>query len=432
MNLNRKYALHGADIWDGVNDALYKATILIEGRKIKAILRDRSIPDGYAPIDITGSVVVPGLFDMHGHFYGRCGGAMESQHDAYCPLFLAGGVTTVRTPGEFQPYLTWRWKQDIEAETRIGPRILTAGAYFDMDRSSVHWIKGHSTEREFREQYEMQREYMDFAKVYSNMPKRFVKLVCDMAHKDGFKVYGHLGNCTAWDAMDVGLNGLEHGFYTMSEFYGGEAPSRNMDVLDEFDPCGKAADKVISKILECDVAITPTVITFMLEGQAFTDRINKVNGWQYADPELVETARNFRPKFMSDPDAIAQQDRLVKKQYKFVSRIVEAGGRVFAGTDPSYPMLVPGEAIVWEAENLRRCDMSNLQIMKALTIEAAKEMNVDTITGTIEPYKEADLCVLKADPLAAITNLSTVYKVMKGGRLFDSAELRNSAIGKMK
>ena len=103
---------------------------------------------------------------MHGHFFGRASAAMESQHEAYCPLYLAGGVTTVRTPGEFQPELTFEWKQDIEEEKRIGPRILTAGAYFDKYLPTVRWINGHCTAREFREQYRRQRGKVDFCKVY--------------------------------------------------------------------------------------------------------------------------------------------------------------------------------------------------------------------------------------------------------------------------
>ena len=56
---------------------------------------------------------------------------MRSQHEAYCPLYLSGGVTTVKTPGEFEPDLTWQWKQDIEKGEKVGPRIMTGGYYFD-------------------------------------------------------------------------------------------------------------------------------------------------------------------------------------------------------------------------------------------------------------------------------------------------------------
>ena len=429
--MTKKTVLFGARIWDGISGELKEASILIEGRKIKDVLYGGGVPEGYAPVDLTGKIVMPGLFDMHGHFYGRVSTAMESLHEAYCPLYLAGGITTVRTPGEFEPVRTWNWKQDIENEQKIGPRILTAGAYFDRERSTVHWIKGKTTEREFRRQYEEQLPYVDFVKCYCSMRKEDVKRIVGWAHADGLKAYAHLGNCSAYDALDVGLDGLEHGFFTMCEFYGGPDPNINEEALLSFDPYGKEADRVIGKIIETDAAITPTIITFMLSGPAYEKRIDDVDGWRYVDPDLIEFQHERRQKMLRGEDPIGTQDRLIEKQYQFVSRIVEAGGRVFAGTDPSYPLIVPGHAIVWEAENLTHCAMTNLQILRALTIEAAKEMKVDGITGSLEAGKEADLCILTADPLEDVKNLASVCGVCKGGRMFDSAELRESAVGAM-
>ena len=103
--------------------------------------------------------------------------------------------------------------------------------------------------------------------------------------------------------------------------------------------------------------------------------------------------------------------------------------------------------IDWEHGPMDRKDI-NLMIMGVRTtksavfvrvpnndeeyVKPALEMGVDGITGSIEPGKEADLCILKENPFDNISNLSTVYKVAKGGRLFDSAQLRETAVGMMK
>ena len=432
MNCCRKIALLGASVWDGLQDTLRPATVLIEDRKIAGILPPGAAPEEYEPVSLFGKYIIPGLFEMHGHFYGRATRSMRSQHAAYCPLYLAGGITTVRTPGEFEPFVTLQWKQEIEAGRAIGPRILSACSYFDQQPSIVGWIEGNASEKEIRDKYCAWRDKMDFVKVYSNTPKEWIAMLADMAHRDGLKVYGHLGRCPASDALDAGIDGLEHGFFTMSEFYQSPDPHVQNQSLVSFDPDGPAALAVVEKILEKNAAVTPTTITFMLAGKQYTDRIDAVDGWCYLCAEALEHQRVLRAEWDAQAGEVLLQQELVEKQYRFISHIVHGGGRVFCGTDPSYPLITPGFALVWEAENLVRCGMSSAQILRALTSEAAKEMNVFTVTGSIEAGKEADLCVLNQNPFDSISHLSSVFQVYKGGRAFTPETLRASAVGMMK
>jgi len=100
----RVVALTGGTIIDGTGRPPRTGyTILIRGERIVKVGRKVKIPKGATVLDITGKTVVPGLIDMHGHMYVRATGPQRSQFEAYPPLYLGGGVTTVRSPGDFEP-----------------------------------------------------------------------------------------------------------------------------------------------------------------------------------------------------------------------------------------------------------------------------------------------------------------------------------------
>ena len=429
-NQKNDFALWGGTVIDGLGGLHEGKAVMVSGGKIAGLCASDSLPEHFTKVDVTGKYVMPGLIEMHGHFYGRALAEMKSQHAAYCPLFLAGGITTVRTPGEFEPDVTIDIKNRIEAGTAIGPRIVSAGSYFDREPSIVGWIEGSDSIEALKEKYMKWRGKIDFVKAYSNMPSEWVKVLSDLAHADGLKVYGHLGSSTTADAILAGIDGIEHGIYTMSEFYGGASSSRANEALVDFNPDSDAASRVVELIVKNDLSVTPTTITFMLGGPGYEKRLDELSLWDYLTPEAQVFQKEKRAVF-NDPKEVDIQDILVEKQYRFINRIYKAGGRVFCGTDPSYVMITPGYAIVWEAEHLEKCGMSNTDIIKALTSEAAKETGIFGTTGSLEAGKATDIIVLKDNPLSSASNLSTVETIYKSGVKHDPKTLRASALGKM-
>ena len=432
MQQSGKMALVGGTIIDvSQGNHRFKGTMLLEDGLIKEIVSPEAEIDDFCPIDVSGKHLIAGLIEMHGHFYGRATTEMRSQHEAYCPLYLAGGITTVRTPGEFEPEVTREWKRAIEAGEKPGPRIMSAGSYFDQSPSIVRWIEGSDSLEHLIEKYHAWKSKIDFVKVYSRTPACWIKALADLAHADGLKIYGHLGASTTKDAILAGIDGVEHGFFTMSEFYDHPDPGVRSASLAAFDPDGKAASEVIELILRHDVAITPTTVTFGLSGKEYSDWLDKIGGWRYLSAEGEANHRAQRVEMDKSEEEIRNQNALLEKQYRFINRIYKGGGRVFCGTDPSYPLIVPGYAIVKEAQNLRLCGMSNADILRALTCEAAKELNVGGVTGSLEAGKQADIAVLDGDPLENIDNLYAISMVFKAGRQYDPASLRESAVQKM-
>ncbi|MEX2364640.1 MAG: hypothetical protein WD597_13500, partial [Balneolaceae bacterium] len=83
-------------------------------------------------IDVEGLSLLPGLINMHGHLYANLGPPNGIRNRlSYLKLYLAGGVTTIYSPGEFDANNTINLQEKIKQGKEIGPDILTAGPYFD-------------------------------------------------------------------------------------------------------------------------------------------------------------------------------------------------------------------------------------------------------------------------------------------------------------
>ncbi len=411
---------------------IQNASVLITDGLIAEINNgDTHLKPGIVKIDGHGAYLMPGLIEMHGHFYGRASDEMRSQHAGYCPLYLAGGITTVRTPGEFDPVATYEWKQSIEKGELIGPRIMTGGWYFDKAPSIVKWFKPSESLQDIYNCFDERDKVSDFFKVYSNMPADWIKVVCELGHARGKKVYGHLGMSQTIEAIEAGLDGIEHGFYTVREFHQIPSPKVDMDGLDKFDMSPDIVKCVMEVIVEHNTAVTPTIITFMLNGRNYTDWLDSINAWRYLSDEAKQVNIDRRKTWDSDQKAIDQQDRLLEKQRKFVGDLYRLGGRIFCGTDPSYPLILPGKAIVREAANLCDCGMPVEAVLRALTIEAAKELSIDSLTGSVTIGKQADLVLLEKNPLVNVHNLDSVHLIWKAGRMHEPEALRKTAAGKI-
>ncbi len=414
------------------NAWLPNCSVLIQNRLIHSInAPEASLGPDVIRINGNGGYLLPGLIEMHGHFYGRANNEMRSQHKGYCPLYLAGGITTVRTPGEFEPEVTWEWKQSIEIGKTIGPRIMTGGWYFDQVPSIIKWFNPSPSIEAIQDCFDERDQISDFFKVYSSMPTDWIREVCRLGHAKGKKVYGHLGMSPTIDAIEAGLDGTEHGVYTIQEFHSHPSPSVDTKGLEELDIHSEIVRKVQDVIVEHRTAVTPTMLTFMLNGSVYTDWLDQIDAWQYLTPEACAKQRELRKTMDSDAQAFDQQERLINKQRQFVGDLYRQGARIFCGTDPSYPLILPGKALVWEAANLVACGLPEQAVLRALTIEAAMELGIDSVTGSISTGKQADLVLMEKDPLVNIHHLETVKLVWKAGCMHNPDTLRASAVGQI-
>src|SRR5437867_4031446 len=107
-------------------------TIVIAAGKIQAVGRSGSVqvPSGARVMDLTGKTVIPGIVGLHDHtFYGGADWPYVHLPVSAPRLYLASGVTTIRTTGSTAPYQDLNLKRSVDLGEAVGPRMYITGPY---------------------------------------------------------------------------------------------------------------------------------------------------------------------------------------------------------------------------------------------------------------------------------------------------------------
>jgi len=421
-------ALMGGSVIDGTGAEPRAATVLIRGDRIEEVGPDVEVPRSAEVVEIAGMTVLPGLMDMHGHMYAFG----NNQFEAYSALFLAGGVTTAFSPGDFDPQGMTAFRDRIARGEAVGPRILTAGPYFDHEPSVVGWIEGVESPEEALAKFENWKDRIDAVKVYSNITEEELGALAEAAHAAGLKMTGHLGGqVSTRRAIELGIDGLEHGIFAVSDITNASQTddlARQYCALAEIDLDGPVVDGLIQAIVDEHVWITPTIVTLQ---SIHPDFVPPAPEWlDYLSPDLRERMAQTPPYL--DEHGAACLDGALSKQLEFVRRVHERGGLLLAGTDPVSPKVVPGFGIHAEMANFVRAGLSPLQAISIATRNGAVALGMSEELGTLEPGKLADLVVVRGDPASDIALMDNTVWVFKAGVRYDPSELRESAVGSIR
>lgn len=427
----RVIALVGGTVIDGTGNLPFTGySILIRGERIAKVGRKVKIPKGAIVINITGKTVIPGLIDMHGHMYVRATGPQRSQFEAYPLLYLAGGVTTVRSPGDFEPEGMVALRERIRRGEATGPRIFTAGPYFDHDPSQVNWIKGVKSPEEALEKFNQWKERISYVKFYTRITEPEFIAVLKAARQAGIPTTGHLDSITAARAIELGINGLEHGIFGMSELI---PPSKKQDlfcVLADLDLNTPIVENLISSIVKKRVAIDPTIVVYQSLRSDFEPVTPDWLKYFSAEAQAYQTKLRSSSKPNTARDACLE--RAIKKQLQFVKKVYDRGGIIIAGTDPVIVTLTPGYGLQRELKNLVAAGLTPVETIKAATLVAATVLRREKEFGSIQRGKLADLVVVGGNPAIRIEDVGNTERVFKGGVQYDPATLRKSAEGQTK
>jgi imidazolonepropionase-like amidohydrolase len=381
------------------------SVVLIQGGRIIAsgLRATVKIPANAKVIDVTGKFLLPGLWDMHAHFY----------QTEFGPTYLAAGITTARDVGNDIEYGTSL--RDAAREGRgLGPRLLLAG-YID-GKSEGH---GFDVEVETPEEARAAvQRYKDAGyeqiKIRDQVKPETLKVICAEAHRLGMTVTGHVPQgMNALQAVEAGMDQLNHMNHVMTGFFPRRDRSNPPVTVNLNSPNVVNALKVFK---EHGTVIDPTdaVLELMLRPmnmpiESFEPGVNKVA------PELKVQIN----KKGEDPQQAEGLRMVVDVLLKLTGALQRAGIPIVAGTDVG----VPGHTLHRELELYVKAGMTPLEAIQAATITPARVMKLDNEVGTIEVGRRADLIVLDANPLDNISNIRKVRLVMTQGRLFDCAKL---------
>jgi hypothetical protein len=266
-------ALTHARVIDGTGAAAREdQTIIVRDGRVAALGNSSTIavPAGAQVLDLSGKTVIPGLVMVHEHlYYPTAPGVYANLAESFTRLYLAGGVTSMRTGGNLNGFGDIGIKRDIDAGKKAGPWIDATAPYLEgpgLGLNQVHELTGPDDARRMVN-YWADAGATSF-KAYMHITRAQLSAAIEEAHKRGMKVTGHLCSVTYREAAGLGIDDLEHGFFAATDFgtdkKPDECPSQAVGraAFTAVDPKGDAVRSLIAELVSHRVALTSTLTVF--------------------------------------------------------------------------------------------------------------------------------------------------------------------------
>ena len=423
---------------------LASAAVLIEGDKIKQVgsSSEIGVPAGAKIIDLGTATMLPGLIDGHTHLLldivlppeaeraRRYNGTfvpdlllaivespskrvlLGAQH---AREYLECGITTVRNLGHSGIDGDTELRDAINAGRIPGPRLAASGRKLITRASYVQSLNPALTDAILQQEFLLidgadgarqavrQNEFqgVDVIKVTAdaNLTVAELTAVVEEAHRAGLKVAVHAVDKTSIQtAIDAGGDSIEHGNEVTEQQL---KQMRAKGIF--FDLTPTSYGDFFTKIFQGTIAESLTMRAARLEADE-SDR------QRYHD--LAEQVRQsgFHGGFEAHDNQL--YDSLVQ-------RVLKSGVKFAAGTDMCwhYPGKTCGQASTSRFPTLHAAGMPSLDVIRAITTNAAEMLGWQDRVGAIERGKFADIVAVSGDPIADISELERVRFVMKGGQV---------------
>ncbi|HEV3057526.1 MAG TPA: amidohydrolase family protein [Vicinamibacterales bacterium] len=392
-----------------------------------------TLPAGATTIDLTGRTVVPGLVMMHEHLYYTTGPGVYGQLGvSFSRLYLAGGVTTMRTAGNTNGIMDINLARRIAAGELAGPAVDATAPYLNGPNTflQMHAVKNADEARQHVAYWSEQGATS--VKAYMQISREALKAGIDEAHRRGLKVTGHLCSVTYGEAADLGIDNLEHGFFAATDFVGQKQPdvcpgqAQGQQAVAALDEHGAPFQALVRKLVEKRVALTSTLTVF----ETLTPARPTPPGLDVLTPQLHDAFMRAYDRAQQNQQSVFRT--LFAKGMALERAFAGAGGVLLAGTDPTGAGgVVPGFADQRQLELLVEEGFSPVQAISIATLNGAKYLGRDARIGSIKVGKQADLVVLLGDPSRTIGDVRRVETVFKAGIGYDPQKLLESVKGQV-
>ena len=391
-------------------------SVLISNGKIIGIEKTGklSVPKTARIIDLTGKTILPGLVMLHEHMMYNNGAAVWQFHPVSFPkLFLAAGVTTLRTAGAENPMYDLNLKRQIDSGFLVGPRMFVTGPMFnDVSGGFLgDFIISNYEEGRKATAFWAEKGCSSF-KVYSDISRKALRGVIDEAHARSLIVTGHLGRMSCTEAANLGIDNIEHSFGSCSSDL-----NLPWDTTWNIKPEQKEAKELIKLLIEKNIVLTIT---------PFSDS-------DYRNPAMLEylstDERKRVEEYLKDPPPFMPKE-INDKQLRPLEKIfIKSGGRVVLGADAADCGLLPGFQNHNTMVSMVKAGWTPLEVIKIATIDGATFLKADSVLGSIDVGKNADLLIVSGKPDQNIGDIRNVEIVFRNGIGYDSKALRERVKG---
>jgi imidazolonepropionase-like amidohydrolase len=438
-------------IIDGTGAApLEDQTLLLDGARIAAVQpASAPIPSGYQVIDGSGETALPGLVGMHNHLFylqrPNLDAAGHSEQPIIVPqmtfsaprLYLASGVTTMRTTGSVEPDTDLSLKREIDAGHLVGPHLEVTGPY--LEGPGAFFIQNHqitSPDDARQEVAYWADQGVNSFKAYMNITRAELRAAIDEAHRHHLKLTGHLCSVTYPEAVALGIDNLEHGFFVNTQLDPGKQPDKCSDgtgtpTLLAMKPGSPAANALIKLLVDHHVALTSTLPVF--EQSVPLHAPLQARQMDVLTPQAKESylyLRNLTASRAGTPRG-EQAAQAYKNDLGLERQFVAAGGLLMAGPDPTgNGGVIPGFGDQRELELLVEAGFTPVEAIRIGTLNGATYLGLADRIGSIAPGKNADVILVNGNPAANVADIEQVVTVFKDGVGYDSAKLLRSVRGR--
>lgn len=411
-------------------------TVILKDGNIASIGASASTPapEGATIIDGTGKSLLPGLVMLHEHLYYPTGPGVYGQLGAsFVRLYLAGGVTTMRTAGNENGFMDMSLSRGVETGEIAGPSIDATAPYLNGPRPGSLQMTALKNEADARRHvnYWADQGATSF-KAYMQISRADLAASIDEAHKRGLKVTGHLCSVTLGEAADMGIDNLEHGFAAATDFFANKQPdvcpgqTQGQQSVIAADINGDAVKALIKKLVDKKVALTSTLTVF----ETFTPGRPMPPGIDVLVPDLKAQFEASYQRTSNSQTSVYKQ--LFPKMMALELAFVKAGGLLVAGTDPTGSGgVIPGYSNQRQIELLVEEGLTPLEAIKVATLNGATYLGRAARIGSIAVGKQADLMLVAGDPSTTIADVRKVDTVFRKGIGFDPVKLIDSVKGKV-
>ncbi len=414
-------------------------TVMTTGNRITVIGKTAAvtIPRSAQVINGTGKFLIPGLWDMHAHWYGP-----DHTYRPYLGLFVANGVTGVRVM--WGAPLHFEWRKEIQEELLLGPRMVISSTIIDGPKPAWPASLGVGNATEGRQAVtKVRKEGADFVKVYSLLPREAYFAIADEAKKQGLPFAGHVPfSVSVAEASDAGQRSIEHLTGVLAECSPKEQTWRK-GVLEAFSnlPEGQtvaspARTRPLTRMILEDFSAEKAKALFAHLKRNQTWQCPTITFWRSSaflndpsfrdDPRLRYVPTQLRAQW--DPTTDYRYKERTEEDYElakvWLKKLVElvgmmhrAGVPFLAGTDVGNPYCFPGFSMHDELALLVQAGLSPMEALQTATRNPANYLGNEKELGTVEEGKIADLVLLEANPLEDIRNTAKINSVVLNGRL---------------
>lgn len=428
-------ALRHVRVIDGTGAAPREdQTLLIRDGRIAAIGAEGTvvIPADAESRDLTGRSVIPGLVMVHEHLYYPVGGGTYGNlTESFSRLYLAGGVTSMRTGGNMNGYAEINLAKAIARGEKPGPWIDATAPYLTGPGLAFTQMTSITTPAEARRMVEFWADAGATSfKAYMHISREVLGAAIVAAHARGLKVTGHLCSVTYAEAAALGIDNLEHGFFASTDFVAGKQADQcrqqgQAEQTIALDTSRAEMRALIAELVRRKVAITSTLTIF----ETFVPGRPMPPGLDVLEPSLRE---DFERRHAATAGRTSGYTQLYPAARAAELAFARAGGLLVAGTDPT-----GGGGVVAGYSNQRALELlveggfTPLEAIRIGTLNGAIYLGREAEVGSLVVGKQADLVVIGGNPAVRIDDVRRVELVFRQGVAYDPQKLVESVRGKV-